>query len=1239
MKKINENYFLSLLNEAQDSNLRKFYCELIDTQNNFDSEYKIEKLYYMCKINYDNNRLLQTIDISNTIIAYIKYFLENLNYTPLPKTIFYLNSVILMTMKLLIDSNLLSNIIILYSKYLNIIKDEKIKEIIKTNKSVRYTKKNVINLFKDAKIKFQEQLNTRKDYFSILNTDSTNFQKKEKKEVCDFLSSLEKEISQFIKKNETDDENTDEFQIIENLNEYNNDDNENNIYYAVSTDWLKKFLDFKKFFDDICENVENYKYFLFTGFDADNVILNIINNYVSMNNNIISYIGPIINENCILFIDVMPDPIKENNNILLTNNFCFINEKLYTQLSDFFGIDFEIKREKKYFHIKYVEIMILNKFLIKRNISSICREVISLENDMTYDEFRIKIIRCLKDKYDKDFSENIINIYYYEYNDINDKEFLNNQNFQLLLAYGLELGDKLYIKANKLDSFNFTEILNKQNISNDSNGTFIYIEILDNKDDIPFLINEKENICIFCNTIIDNNNLIVCDEIEKCLNKYCSNECKYKDKKHINFHNELNKFFIQHLSLEQLLNEEISFPKNSKMGLVGLKNIGNTCFMNSALQCLSNCFQLTKYFLSNLYLNEINTENKFGTKGQISRTYKKLLMQLWKEEDEYICPDIFREIFIQYEKKYSGYGQHDSNEFLIFLLDRLHEDLNRISDKQYIEIKEKKENESDSQAALRWWKCHLKREDSIIVNLFHGQFKNKIVCSECGNISIIFDPFMILSLPIPSGRYNLIIKYFGYKPNNYHEFNININERTTSNDIEEKILEDLNAVIEDKKNEKKKNNKNITKKRKVNKKKIKNDNNNNENNNNNNENNNNENLINSVELVLLSNDKKIYKILNKNENIFEYINKGYEIVAYEKEIINKTNLNIKENENENENDIYSENIYFYLVHYSNEQFLWIYPYIFENILFKYPLPISIKSDQTIFNIYEKIYIYIREIKLFHYFQKEELLNINDSFNNITYRNEKSTGFLIYINPNKIKKSNLNLCSRILNYFKESDTNIFRILEKFSAHTKYVNIKEKIKIHKNKRLILNIDLKCEIDINKLPKIEENKDKIIQNSKINLYDCLNLFNSEEKIEENDYYCTKCKKRVAFFKKMDIYKEPYYLIIHLKRFKSNNEINNNYIFNIFNNIKNNTFIDFPIQNLDLTEYILGNNTNKKILYNLIGIINHYGGAFYGHYTANCLNRNKWYKFNDEIVLEMKENKIVTDSAYVLFYQRINQ
>ena len=1230
MKKINENFFLSKLNEAQDNNARKFYCELIETQKNFDSEYKIEKLYYMCKIYYENNSLLQTIDISNTIITYIKYFLDNLNYTPLPKTVFYLNSVLLMTMKLLIDSNLLSNIVILYSKYLYIIKNEKIKEIIKSNKGVRNTKKKIISLFKEAKTKFQEQLNTRKEYFSILNLDSTSFQDNEKKEICDFFNSLEEEISQINLSAATTDENMNEFKIIENNNDKNSN-NDNTIYYVVNTEWLQKFLEFKKFFDDICKNVENYKYFLFTGFDADNVIVNIINDYSSLKSNIVSYIGPIINESSMLCIGVMPDSMKENNNYILTNGFTFVNEKLYNKLSDFFGIDFEIKREKKYFHIKFVEIMVLNRYLVKKNISSICKEVISLENDITYEELKQKIIRCLKYKYDNDYSGNKMNIYIYDYKDVNDKDFLNNQNFQLLLAYGLNLVDKLYLKANLITSNNFNEIIKEESLSNDS---FLYVEILDNDNDIPFLYNENENICIFCNKEIKNKkNIVFCDENEKCLNKYCSNDCKFKDKKHILFHNELNKYYIQYISLEELLNEEISFPKNSKMGLTGLVNIGNTCFMNSALQCLSNCFQLTKYFLSNLYVNEINTENKLGSCGKIAKTYKKLLKQLWKENEEYIYPNKFRDIFIQYERQFSGYGQHDSNEFLIFLLDILHEDLNKITDKQYIEIKGKKENENDEQAALRWWKSHTKREDSIIVNLFHGQYKNKVVCCECGKNSITYDPFMILSLPLPSARYNLMIKFFGYTPGDYHEFNIAINEKTICSEIELKIIESLNAFSEDKKNEKKRNNKFVIKKRKTNKKKVKADNNNYSNNIDNNEINNEIN-INSLEFVLLTKNKNIYKILDKDESILEYIVKGYEIVAYEKETITNTNIN----NNKFENDTSFENIYFYLINYINKQFLCIYPYIYEHYLLQYPLPISIQTEQTLFNIYEKIYYYIRGIKLFSNNQKEELININSSLNNISFENEQSIGFLIYINLNKIQKTQKNICSKIYNYFNNSNT-CFRMLEKYSANIKYNNIKEKLKIFNNKRLVLNVDIKCQIDINKLPKIEYNKNnKLIINSKIDLYDCLELFNSEEKIQGNEYFCSKCKKYVPFLKKMDIYKEPYYLIIHLKRFKNSNDIDNKYIFSFFNNIKNNIFIDFPIQDLDLTDYVLGNNGNKKILYNLIGVINHYGGAYYGHYTASCLNRNKWYKFDDEIVSLMKEKNIISESAYVLFYQRVN-
>ena len=1226
MKKINENLFLSKLNDAQDNNFRKFYCELIETQSNFDSEYKIEKLYYTCKIYYENNFVLQTIDISNTIITFIKYFLDNLNYTPLPKTIFYLNNSVLMTMKLLIDSNLLSNICTLYSKYLSIIKNGKIKNIIKSNKSVRYTKKSVINLFKEAKNKFQEQLNTRKEYFSILNSNSTDFDKSQKKEVMEFINSIGKDISESIGENNLPEENN-EIQIIENKSNKKYNKNEDSaFYYIVSVDWLKKFLEFLKFFNGISENVENYKYFLFTGFDVDNVINNIIHNYNKLKDKIVSYIGPIINENCILCVKVLQDPNKEYNDYILTNEFVYMDEELYNKISNFFGVDFEIKRQKKNFNMKFIELMIFNKSLHKKNISSVCKDIIAFKNDITYNELKDEIIRCINLKYNINFNnnENIMNIYVYEYNDMNDKEFLSNQNFQLLLAYGLDLVDKLYIRANLITENNFNDLQKEGILTNDS---FLYIEILDNNDDIPFLISEKKNICIFCNNEIKTDNIddyFICDENEKCLNKYCSNECKEKDKKHSNFHNEINKYFIQHISLEQLLNEEISLPKNSKMGITGLVNIGSTCFMNSAIQCLSNCFQLTKYFLSNIYLNEINTENKLGSKGKIAHSYKKLLKQIWKGEEEYIYPNKFHDVFIQYERQFSGFGQHDSNEFLIFLLDKLHEDLNRISKKEYIEIIPQKDNEDDAQSALRYWKSHLKREDSIIVKLFHGQFKNRVICNECGNVSITYDPFMILSLPIPSGKCNLMIKYFGYNPGDFHEFNVHINEKSIAFDIEKTIIEGLNKILEDKQLEKRKLNKNISKKRKINKKRVKG-----ENIIDNNIGNNNEEIMNGVELVLLTKDKKIYKVLNQTDNIFEYINKGYEIVSYEKEI-NK--------DNENPNEIFIDNIYFYLIRYTSEHLLWIYPYIYENNIFKYPLPISIKSDNTIYNIYEKIYIYLRELKLFHYFQKEELLNINDSFNNISYRNEKSAGFLIYVDNNKIKKFNMSICTKILNYFQKKPQK-FRILEKFSPHTKYSGIKEKLKLFKNKRLILNIDLKYNIDINKLPKINKtNKNEMKYSTDIDIYDCLNLFNNEEKIEDNIYYCTKCKKHVIINKKIDIYKEPYYLIIHLKRFKNGDEMNNNYIFNFFNNIKNNTFIDFPIQDLDLTKYILRNN-NKKIQYNLIGIINHQGGPYYGHYTASCLNRNKWYKFNDEIVSYLKENKIVTDSAYVLFYQRINQ
>jgi len=142
---------------------------------------------------------------------------------------------------------------------------------------------------------------------------------------------------------------------------------------------------------------------------------------------------------------------------------------------------------------------------------------------------------------------------------------------------------------------------------------------------------------------------------------------------------------------------------------------------------------------------------------------------------------------------------------------------------------------------------------------------------------------------------------------------------------------------------------------------------------------------------------------------------------------------------------------------------------------------------------------------------------------------------------------------------------------------------------------------------------------------LMDCFNLYIDGEILEgENGFFDEKIKKKIKIQKKILFWSLPNILVIDFKRFNNNFQ-------------KNQIHIDFPLDNLNLSDYIIGYKKNKYI-YELFGICNHSGGVLGGHYTSYVKNANeKWYHFNDTIVSEVGLiNSIISPKAYVLFYRK---
>lgn len=840
------------------------------------------------------------------------------------------------------------------------------------------------------------------------------------------------------------------------------------------------------------------------------------------------------------------------------------------------------------------------------------------------------------------------------------------------------------IKAGKLiqiENLDYLEYLPKVSLNEfDCEDTdILVVEFAENKEnsassndssdwifEVP-KIEMKEGKCEWCN----NRKILKC--FCQCKDVwYCCETCKTRD---ASFHekNCKRKFEIEE-------NNTLRMTSYSRKGLVGLQNLGNTCFMNTALQCISACYELAQYFLSDVYKKDINLDNPIGTQGVLARSYANLLKNLYYGESNAFSPRNFKRAIATFQSMFSGYQQHDTQEFLTYLLDGLHEDLNKVVKKPVVE---KDDNlKEDSVKAKEQWIGFLKRNQSVLVDLLYGQYKSTIYCP-CSNVSTTFDPYLSISLPLANRvqAYEITCYFIFFdlalKP---IELELTFYTKTTIMALRNKIAKILEihpmsflvAKMDSQGNL--------------------------------------DHLFNTKSSIssragynMHPNETSFFlfqidpKLFNSQLNAYhdpmnfkpnDFVNVLENLAAKKEEIRKLFNEDYEENEDNSTNE--SENYYSTSNYYARnstdkltikynvdnyngfdkEKFLLVtllmrgYTQYSSNLRDRnrliFPRVFYVNKDWSLRELHRYIFDYFYPIvkpayarlnckdgelyKQVMSMQPEELFDHiyknyspSESTDSHDYQSSNKLPYTLRIKGVFSKDSRSSEREFLLPIGNPSES-LRSILEKVPKNSKqseldntYLFMSEQQKYYSNMNSHeLSLEAVWLFDYEKTVKDLNSKvDFDVRNSKrgrssISMTECFRQFTKLEKLEENnEWYCNVCKKHTRAKIKMELYSTPPILIIHLKRFKNNTKID--------------TLVDFPIKDLDMSEYLLSPDGNKNNKYDLFGVSNHYGGMGGGHYVAYAKNYfdNRWYTFNDSSVSSMDESQIVSSSAYVLFYR----
>lgn len=688
-----------------------------------------------------------------------------------------------------------------------------------------------------------------------------------------------------------------------------------------------------------------------------------------------------------------------------------------------------------------------------------------------------------------------------------------------------------------------------------------------------------------------------------------------------------------------------------EQGYTGLRNIGNTCFMNAVLQMLVNNVELREFFLRDHYQLEINESNPLGSEGRLVRAFADFMHQMWNGRHKAIEPIQIKNIVAEKASQFANFAQHDAHEFLSFLLDGLHEDVNRVKKKPMTGTVES-HGRHDLDVSNEAWRNHILRNDSIFVDLFHGQLKSHVQCPNCDRVSITFDPFVYLPVPFPKHKKSTSLIFWPLE-NQAKPYKL-----TVSYSTEGTVADFLSAVSE-------------------------------------------------MVRVPARNLRACEALCHRFDRIYTSDMKVSDIISPDYLFVFQMHDESECNEevvilNVLQRELYRSNLK-YVCHEcgNNKVKLKACEECYDAVycskecqvanwstgghrevcskrmtsdLVGHPLIVSLpRSQLTYQHLYRVLEAKSRHtVTMFQQPQYEGEGQEGDSMQSLSSKKRNGVGAPpTFLQPPGESSSASSVSSTprrrsVAAEPRSKNQKMFEIrkltsqIDSFGANSvgddeacqglesggfvsiNWIN-------QRNGKPYITIESRSEIDMDiektrqMTSRAMSSMDRGYNSEKSpHLTQMLSLFSETERLKpEESWYCSTCKEHVEATKRLQLYRLPPVLIIQLKRF----------VYTAFTHqaamhrrSKDDRTVEYPLESLDMSPFLSDTSPNhSSTMYDLTGVVCHNGNSYFGHYVSlgrladfdSSKTKIEWRKFDDSMVDRVSPSNLQTDDAYLLFYK----